>query len=105
MTTGAEIFGAALTDIFDSPIGDDAVYTPYGGAALPPLRVIIDRSFSLHPAGDAQVYERGVTIEVILDDISNVEPNRGSTFVVGSETFTVQSILENDGLTAVCVVK
>lgn len=104
MTTGAEIFGAALTDIFNSPIGDDATYTPYGGAAVS-LRVIIDKSVLLQPAGDAQVYERGVTIEVILDDISNAEPNRGSTFVVGSETFTVQSILENDGLTAVCVVK
>jgi len=104
MTTGAEIFGAALTDIFNSPIGDDAVYTPYGGAAVS-LRVIIDKSVLLQPAGDAQVYERGVTIEVILDDISNVEPNRGSTFVIGSETLTVQSILENDGLTAVCVVK
>ena len=104
MTTGAEIFGAALRDIFNSPIGDDATYTPMGGAAVS-LRVIIDKSVLLQPAGDAQVYERGVTIEVILDDISSVEPNRGSTFVVGTETFTVQSILENDGLTAVCVVK
>jgi len=103
MTTGAEIFGAALTDIFNSPIGDDATYTPYGGTAKS-IRVIINKSVLLQPAGDAQVYERGVTIEAILADVVT-EPNRGSTFVIGSETFTVQSIDSNDGYTVVCVVK
>lgn len=103
MTTGAEIFGAALTDIFNSPIGDDAVYTPYGGVAKS-IRVILNKSVLMQPAGDAQVYERGVTIEVILADVVT-EPSRGSTFVVGSETFTVQSIDSNDGYTVVCVVK
>ena len=51
----------------------------------------------------AQVFEHGTTIEVILADIGR-EPNRGDIFVVGTETFTVQSIEQNDGHTVKAVV-
>jgi hypothetical protein len=52
---------------------------------------------------DTQVYERGTTIEVQLSEIG-AEPNRGDVFVVGTETFTVQSIDSNDGDTVVAIV-
>lgn len=98
------IIAAALQDIFNSPMGDDATFTPAGGVTIPDLRVIVNRSVLLQPAGmDAQVYERGTTIEVILADIG-AEPIRGDVFVVGTETFTVQSIESNDGDTVVAVV-
>jgi hypothetical protein len=97
------IFAAALQDIFNSPMGDDATFTPAGGVAIP-CRVIVNRAVLLQPVGmDAQVYERGTTIEAILADIG-AEPSRGDVFVVGSETFTVQSIDSNDGDTVVAVV-
>lgn len=97
------IFAASIQDIFNSPLGDDAVFTPAGGVAIS-CRVIVNRSVLLQPAGmDAQVYERGTTIEAILADLVN-EPNRGDVFVIGAETFTVQSIDSNDGDTVVAVV-
>jgi hypothetical protein len=100
---GDAIFGNALRDIFDSPLGDDAVYTPSGGTAIA-CRVLIDRSVMLQPTGMvAQVFERGTTIEAILADIGK-EPNRGDTFVIGTETFTVQAIDSTDGLTVTMVV-
>lgn len=100
---GDAIFGQSCRDIFDSPLGDDAVFTPSGGAAIS-CRVLIDRSVLLQPTGaEAQVFERGTTIEVILADIG-VEPNRGDTFVIGTETYAVQTIDSNDGLTVVCIV-
>ncbi len=100
---GDAIIGRALRDIFDSPLGDDAVFTPSGGTAIE-CRVIIERSVMMQPAGmETQVFERGTTIEVILADIG-VEPNRGDTFVIGTETFTVQTIDSNDGMTVVTIV-
>ena len=97
------IFAAAIQDIFNSPLGEDAVFTPAGGVSIS-CRVIVNRSVLLQPAGmDTQVYERGTTIEAILADLDN-EPNRGDVFVIGTETFTVQSIVSNDGDTVVAVV-
>jgi len=100
---GEVIFGNALRDIFNSPIGDDAVYTPSGGMSIA-CRVIITRDVLLQPASmDTQVFDHGTTIEAILEDIG-AEPNRGDTFVIGTETFTVQSIEQNDGLTVKVIV-
>lgn len=97
------IFTQALADIFNSPIGEDATFTPAGGTAVP-CRVIVNRSVLLQPAGmEAQVIERGTTIEAILSVIG-AEPNRGDVFTVGTETFTVGSIERNDGVTVEAVV-
>lgn len=97
-------FDTAIKDIFDDEnIGSDAVYTPSGGSAIS-CRVIIERNVLLQPDSmTTQVYEHGTTIEAILDDMG-AEPNRGDTFVIGTETFTVQSIDSNDGMTVVCIV-
>jgi len=103
VSDGDAIFNSALRDIFNSSIGDDAVYTPSGGVSIV-CRVIIERDVLLQPNSmTAQVFEHGTTIEVILADIG-MEPNRGDIFVVGTETFTVQSIEQNDGHTVKAVV-
>lgn len=96
---------SALRDIFNSALGVDAVYTPAGGAAIPPIRVILERDVLLQP-GDmsAQVPERANTIEALLEDVGE-EPNRGATFVIGAETFTVRAVEKNDGDTVTMVVK
>jgi len=102
MTTA---FDTAIRDIFnDESCGVDAVYTPVDGVALPAIRVLIDRNVLLQPSGmDAQVVEVGTTIEAILEDLP-AEPNRGDKFGIGTETFTVQSIAENDGMTVKAIV-
>lgn len=101
-------FVQAVADIFNSAVGVDATFTPAGGAAIS-CRVILERSVLMQPTSmDAQVYERGTTIEAQLAEIIN-EPDRGDTFTVNpgtadEETFTVQSIEENDGITVKAMV-
>lgn len=96
-------FAQAVADIFNTAVGVDATFTPAGGVVIP-CRVILERSVLMQPTSmDAQVYERGTTIEAQLVEITN-EPNRGDTFTIGSETFTVQSIEENDGITVKAIV-
>lgn len=97
------IFTQAAADIFNSPVGEDAVYTPAGGTAVP-CRIVVNRDVLLQPDGmNAQVIGRGTTIESILEDLGQ-EPNRGDVFTVGAETFTVGSIERNDGVTVEAVV-
>lgn len=90
------IFAAALPGMFDAG-GEDAVYTPAGGVAVD-LKIFIDFNVMLQPEGiSTQVWDRGTVIEALLSDMA-AEPNRGDTFVYDSTTYTVQAILENDGL-------
>lgn len=97
------IFTQAAADMFNSPIGEDATFTPAGGAAVP-CRVFVNRDVLLQPDGmNAQVVGRGTTIEAILSVIGG-EPNRGDVFTVGAETFTVQSIERNDGIIVEMIV-
>lgn len=101
-------FANAVTDIFNSAVGADAVYTPVSGAAMP-CRVLLERNVLMQPSSaEAQVYEHGTTIEAQLAEIL-AEPNRGATFLVNpdtddAETFTVQTIDQNDGLTVKAIV-
>ena len=96
---------SALRDIFDSVLGADAIYTPAGGGTAVACRVMLERDILLQP-GDmsAQVYQRGNTIEALLDDLG-AEPARGATFVINDETFTVQAPEKNDGDTVLLIVK
>lgn len=86
-----------------SALGDAATYTPAGGAAVS-CTVDIKFNVMLQPAGiETQAWQRGTTIEAQLSEITS-EPNRGDTFVVGGVTYTVQAILENDGVSVKMVV-
>jgi hypothetical protein len=94
---------AAADAIFMPLIGEDAVFTPAAGAAIP-CKIFIDFSVLLQPAGvEAHIWERGTTIEALLSEIGR-EPKRGETFEYDSVVYTVKSILENDGLTVKAVV-
>jgi hypothetical protein len=101
MTT---IFDTALRDMFnDVNMAVDALFSRDGGAGIN-CRVILERDILLQPnAMNSQVYERGTTIEAILSDVGNV-PERGDTFTIGAETFTVQAIDRNDGYTVRMIV-
>ncbi|MDX9819493.1 MAG: hypothetical protein RBT16_11305 [Desulfococcus multivorans] len=90
------VFNEALPGIF-AAAGEDAVFMPAAGNPIP-CKVFIDFDVSLEPAGvDARVWQQGTVIEALLSEIGR-EPDRGETFTIGSETFTVQAILENDRL-------
>ena len=107
------IFAEALPDIFEAA-GEPAVFTPAVGDSIPCM-IFIDFSVLLQPAGaEAQVWDRGTTIEALLSEIGR-EPNRGEMVTVfpdeisrsagiNGTTYTVQAILENDGLTVKMVV-
>lgn len=89
------VFGDALSDIVNSELGEDAVYTPVSGT-VKALRVFIERDISMQPTGfEGQVFERGTIIEALLADLGG-EPDPGATFVVGGETYTVRTIQDND---------
>lgn len=93
-TVGPAIFNA---------LGDAATYTPSGGAAVS-CTVIITFNVMLQPTGvEAQVWQGGTTIEALLSEITS-EPNRGDVFVVRGVSYTVQAVLENDGVSVRVVV-
>lgn len=97
------VFAAALPDIFDAA-GEEAVFTPAAGDQIDCM-VFIDFNVMLQPAGvETQAWQRGTTIEALLSVIGR-EPNRGETFTLaGGIVYTVQAIMENDGLTVKMVV-
>jgi hypothetical protein len=91
------VFAAALPGIFEAA-GESATFNPATGVAIDCM-VFIDFNVMLQPNGtETQVWERGTTIECLFSDIGR-EPNRGETFEVDGTTYTIQAILENDGLT------
>lgn len=93
-TVGPAIFGA---------LGDSSTFTPSGGAAKT-CSVVITFNVMLQPTGvESQVWQGGTTIEALLSEIVN-EPNRGDVFVVDGVSYTVQAVLENDGVSVKVVV-
>jgi hypothetical protein len=83
---------------FFETAGEDATFTPDAGDPIP-CKVFIDFNVMLQPAGvNTQVWARGTTIEGLLSVLGR-EPKQDETFTVNSIVYTVQGILENDGLT------
>ncbi|MDP2366367.1 MAG: hypothetical protein Q8M94_21650, partial [Ignavibacteria bacterium] len=96
------VFAEALPDIFEAA-GEDAIYTPVGGPAIP-CKIFIEFDVLLQPTGtDTQVWEQGTTIEALLSVLGS-EPLRGAEFSYDDITYTVRSVVKNDGLTVKLVV-
>jgi len=106
---------AALSGAF-SARGEDAVFTPATGDPIP-CKIFISFNVALQPNGvETQVWQQGTTIEAFLVDPTpngtgvaiGREPNRDETFTLdipsNDTVYTVQAILENDGLTVKAVV-
>jgi len=97
------VFAEALPGIFEAA-GEKAIFTPATGDPID-CHVFIEFNVMLQPAGiEAQVWERGTTIEALLSEIGR-EPNRGEIFEIDDVEYSVQVPLENDGLTVKMVVK
>lgn len=101
------VFAEAIPGIFEAA-AEGAVFIPAVGDPVV-CKIFIDFDVNLQPSGlESQVWQRGTTIEASLssgDDIGiGREPDRGETFTYDGDTYTVQAILENDGLTVKMVV-
>lgn len=97
---------AALPDLFDA--ADDALFTPASGPAVA-CKVFVEFDVLLQPGGmDAQIVGTGTTIEALPTDDAGIgigrAPVRGETFTLDGVVYTVQTILEDDGLTVKAVV-
>jgi len=94
---------SAVAPAIISALGDASTFTPAGGSAVS-CKAIITFDVMLQPTGvEAQVWQRGTTIDALLSEITN-EPNRGDVFVVRGVSYTVQAVLENDGVSVRVVV-
>lgn len=84
-------------------LAHDAQYTRSTGGPSIPCKVYIDRSVVLQGT-QGQVISDGVTITAFAVDVG-ASPSPGARFVIGAETFTVDSLNNKDESRFVCVVK
>jgi hypothetical protein len=97
------ILDTAMTDLFNQ-VGDDATYTSVSGSALP-CKVWIQKDVELQPTDfTGQAVETATVLECLLSEVLTV-PRRNSTFLVGTTTYTVQTVQKNDGRILTLVVK
>ena len=83
-------------------LSDAATYTPSPPGTPVACSVYVDRGLR-YDGIDAQGRSGLTTITALRDEIGAV-PNRGATFVIGAETFTVDRVETADESRAVCIV-
>jgi hypothetical protein len=89
------ILDAAAQKILDHS-GADATYTPDGGTVIP-CKVFYRVEIEEQPSGlQGTAWAPIQTIEGLLSDWGQ-EPNKDDVFVVGSTSYTVFRVLDNDG--------
>jgi len=104
------IFRDELPEIFgdfedDEAPAEDAVYTPVGGDPVN-CKVFLEIGSSEMPLGlSAQIVGSEVTIEALLSNNENIGigtelPQRGAMFEIEGTVYTVNRVLNTDGLTA-----
>jgi len=81
-----------------------ATFTPATGSAVS-LRVELEKAVNPQPTGyDGMTWNQQTTIECLLADLP-AEPNSGETFKISGTTYTVASVIDNDGYFVTCAVK
>lgn len=80
-------FAADASAIFDGPLGVDATYTPYWGAAAD-IRVIHDLSDSQDGFGAGTFVSDSARFWVLVSDVA--APTAGDKITVNGATYTVQ---------------
>ena len=87
-----------------SLLGKAATYTPLVGDPVS-CNVHYETENAIEPGGyDAQTYKPLETIEGLLTELGK-EPVKGDRLTIGSSTYTVQTVLENDGIFILMAVK
>lgn len=97
-----DVFATAVDVLFaDSNFGQAATYTPPSGPAVA-CTVIVSKSTQQQPGTEAYMQERFTTIAVRKSEVD--QPKRGGTFLVGSTTYVVDKIQDDDGIVVTTVV-
>ncbi len=78
--------------------GRPAIFSPDGGTPVS-CYIFVEYDAIIQPVGDAQSWFTGTVVEVCLSVIGQV-PSRGDVFTCEGEVFTMESLVENDGLVA-----
>lgn len=78
------------------------VYTPAGGVAVS-VSVIVDRNVELIAPGESGVVEWRTVLTLLKSEIT--KPRRSDAVVVGSENFSVDRVLDDDGYLIRVVVR
>ena len=87
-----------------SKLGRSATYTPLVGDPVS-CQVHYENELTITPGGyDVQAHGPLQTIEGLLSELGQ-EPGKGDQFTIGSDTYTVQTVLDNDGLFVLLAVK
>jgi len=103
MTDISTVFDHVAEDLAET-MGVSATYTPAVGDAVT-LDVLLNQGVQMQPGPlEAQVWQQGTTIDALLDDLGK-EPDRDETITIGSTTYTVLSIAENDGTWVKIIVR
>lgn len=78
-------------------LGNSAVYYPDNGDPVD-CTVHLDEDIKISPEGfELQVYQPTKTIEALYHEIGQI-PKKGERFVIGSYSYTVKTVLEQDGI-------
>lgn len=84
----------ARRDAFEKD-GTPASYVPAGGAPIPTV-VVLERGFRAYPSDENPLVTGPLNIvHVLVEDVATQD--RGDEIVIGSDTFTVDEVLGNDG--------
>ena len=89
---------AATAEILDA-LGESATYTPVTGS-VETVDVIVSQNMELY-LSDGSVSGKNTLINVAVPDTA-IE--QGSTFKVGTVTYTVREVLEHDATVVTCLV-
>lgn len=96
-------FDTAQNAIFNDPnISVSATFTPQGGAGKT-VRVVVSNDVELVSTGFADVADRVTVIGVRKTDVPS--PKRGDTFDVSGKTYSVDSVIADDGYSVQIAVR
>ncbi len=100
------IYEDHFSDPFKAVFGVESTYTRLDDGKQYQITVLFEEEKTDQIQGyELTTWKQGDEIEVLLADIDNIEPDRGDTFLIGSETFTVEKPVSNDGVFCVCEVR
>ena len=96
------VFTAASPAVY-AAMGETAIFTPATGAPIA-CHVFLDFREELDPTGmETQVSRNVPTIDALISEIGRA-PVAGETFTfAGGIVYTVQAVIENDGISCVAV--
>lgn len=89
----ADFDGLAMDAFLGAGIADEASFVAHAGATAVPCRVMVDRDVEAF-GFDSRVAARMVVIGALVADVGS--PRRGAAFVIGSERFVVDAVLDAD---------